>query len=80
MLWDARAIATWLVIADGCNYYQLQGRYAESEPLYQRSLTIRERVLGPEHPDLAESLNDLAGLYRRIQLVAHYPPEIILRA
>jgi hypothetical protein len=27
------------------------------------SLAIREKALGPEHPDVAESLNDLAVLY-----------------
>ena len=28
-----------------------------------RALTIRENALGPEHPDVAQSLNNLAGLY-----------------
>ncbi len=28
-----------------------------------RALAIREKVLGPEHPELVRSLNDLAGLY-----------------
>jgi tetratricopeptide (TPR) repeat protein len=40
-----------------------QGRYAEAEPLYKRSLAIREKALGPDHPDVALSLNNLAGLY-----------------
>ena len=37
---------------------------AEAEPLYRRSLAIREEALGPEHPDVAMSLNNLAVLYR----------------
>ena len=41
-----------------------QGRYAEAEPLYKRSLAIWEEALGPEHPNVATSLNNLAGLYR----------------
>ena len=41
-----------------------QGRYAEAEPLYKRALAIREKALGPDHPDVADSLNNLAGLYR----------------
>ena len=41
-----------------------QGRYAEAEPLYKKSLAIWEKALGPEHPDVALSLNNLAGLYR----------------
>jgi len=38
-------------------------RLAEAEPLFRRALAIQERVLGPEHSDVATSLNDLAGLY-----------------
>ncbi len=44
--------------------YKAQGRYAEAEPLYKRSLAIDEKALGPEHPDVATSLNNLAELYR----------------
>ena len=41
--------------------YKDQGRYADAEPLYKRSLAIREKALGPDHPDVATSLNNLAG-------------------
>ncbi len=44
--------------------YQAQGRYAEAEPLHKRALAIFEKALGPKHPDVAQSLNNLAGLYR----------------
>jgi tetratricopeptide (TPR) repeat protein len=37
-----------------------QGRYRDAEPLHRRALEIRERVLGPEHPDTATSLSKLA--------------------
>ena len=40
-----------------------QGTYAAAEPLYQRSLAIREKTLGPDHPHVATSLNNLALLY-----------------
>ena len=43
--------------------YDDQGRYADAEPLYKRSLAIREKALGPDHPDVAHSLNNLAVLY-----------------
>jgi tetratricopeptide (TPR) repeat protein len=43
-------------------YYD-QGRYAEAEALYQRTLAIDEHGLGPMHPDVAQSLNSLGGLY-----------------
>jgi tetratricopeptide (TPR) repeat protein len=45
--------------------YARQGRYGEAEPLYQRALAARERVLGAEHPDTLVSVNNLAGLYER---------------
>ena len=38
--------------------------YAEARPLYERALAINERVLGPEHPGTAMSLNNLASLLR----------------
>ena len=43
--------------------YRTQGRYGDAEPLFKRSLGIREKTLGPEHPGVAASLNNLAGLY-----------------
>lgn len=40
-----------------------QGRYSEAIPLAERSLAIYEKALGANHPDVALSLNNLAGLY-----------------
>src|SRR5260370_104188 len=45
-------------------YLDDRARYREAQPLYQRALAIREQQLGPEHPDTATSLNNLAELYR----------------
>jgi CHAT domain-containing protein/tetratricopeptide (TPR) repeat protein len=42
-----------------------QGRDTEAEPLHKRALAIRERALGPDHPQFAQSLNALAYLYGR---------------
>jgi CHAT domain-containing protein/Tfp pilus assembly protein PilF len=39
------------------------GKYSEAIPLAQRALAIREKALGPDHPDVAASLNTLANLY-----------------
>ena len=39
------------------------GDYAKAEPLFQRALKIHEKALGPEHPDTATSLNNLALLH-----------------
>ncbi|GBO55492.1 kinesin light chain [Pseudanabaena sp. lw0831] len=43
--------------------YYYQGKYNKAEPLYLRSLEIRERELGVEHSSVATSLNNLAELY-----------------
>jgi tetratricopeptide (TPR) repeat protein len=40
------------------------GRFSEAIPLADRALAIREKALGPDHPDVATSLNTLAELYR----------------
>ncbi len=45
--------------------YQAQGHYAKAEPLYKRSLAIMEKALGPEHPDVAQSLENYAALLRQ---------------
>jgi tetratricopeptide (TPR) repeat protein len=44
-------------------YLKQRAQYAEAEELYQRALSIREKVLGSEHPYIATTLNDLALLY-----------------
>ena len=38
-------------------------KYKQAEPLLQRALAIREQQLEPDHPNTAESLNNLAVLY-----------------
>jgi len=46
------------------NTLRLLGDYAGAQPAYQQALALRERALGPDHPDTARSLNNLAELYR----------------
>ncbi len=45
------------------NYLYERGQFVEAEPLYLRAVSIREQVLGSDHPDVARSLSDLALLY-----------------
>ncbi len=45
-------------------YLSEHASYTIAEPLLQRALAIREKQLGPEHPDTASSLQNLASLYR----------------
>jgi tetratricopeptide (TPR) repeat protein len=44
-------------------YLQNHAFYEQAEPLFQQALAIRQKVLGPDHPDTARSLNNLAALY-----------------
>ena len=44
--------------------YQREGRYADSEPLFNRALSIREQAAGALHPDTIASVNNLASLYQ----------------
>ena len=44
-------------------YLNDRGHYAQAEPLYQRTLDMRQQLVGLEHADTASMLNDLAKLY-----------------
>jgi tetratricopeptide (TPR) repeat protein len=56
--------------------YLSQGKYADAEGLYKRSLAIREEKLGRDHPDVAQTLSNLGILYRNqgkyAEAEAHY--------
>jgi tetratricopeptide (TPR) repeat protein len=45
----------------GC-YLQGRAAYSAARPFLERALAIREKALGPEHPDTATRLNNLALL------------------
>ena len=57
---DPRLPTTLNTLAES---YRMQGRLAEAEPLFRRSLGIREKALGPDHPSVGLALNNLAALY-----------------
>ncbi len=40
------------------------GTYAAAEPLYERALAIREKALGPSHPDTAATIEGLALVFQ----------------
>jgi tetratricopeptide (TPR) repeat protein/transcriptional regulator with XRE-family HTH domain len=54
------ALATLLNRAG--TYLDARAQFGLARPLLERALAVRERVLGDGHPDVAESLNNLAGL------------------
>jgi tetratricopeptide (TPR) repeat protein len=43
-------------------YFYVRGAYLAVRPLFERALAIRQKLLGPEHPDTATSLSNLARL------------------
>ena len=43
---------------------QYIAEYKKAEKLYERSLRIREKILGEEHPNIAASYNNLAVVYQ----------------
>src|SRR5262249_28212236 len=45
------------------NLYRYLGRYSEAEPLARQAIAIQERLLGPDHPDLAAGITSLAQVY-----------------
>jgi tetratricopeptide (TPR) repeat protein len=49
--------------------YNEAGRYSEAEPLNKRSLEIKERALGPEHPNIATVLENYAILLQKMDRV-----------
>jgi tetratricopeptide (TPR) repeat protein len=63
-LWDMEFAEAARLLNQAGYYLNQRAEYAQAEPLYRRALAIYEKALGPEHPDTALSLNNLAGLYR----------------
>ena len=49
---------------------------AEAEPLIRRALRIDELSLGPDHPSVAISLNNLAQLLQATNRLAEAEPSI----
>jgi tetratricopeptide (TPR) repeat protein len=47
--------------------YDVQGKYVQAEPLYQRALTASERVLGADHPNTIKFRNNYANLLQKMK-------------
>ena len=48
--------------------YRDQSKFKEASALLNDALAIREKTLGPDHPAVAATLNNLAVLYGRSYL------------
>ena len=46
----------------------------QPEPLLKRSIAIGEKTLGPDHPDVAQRLNNLGALYQETGRYAEAEP------
>ena len=52
------------LLSKSASYLHGRAAYSRAEKLSRTALAIRERTLGPEHPETARSLNNLATLLR----------------
>jgi tetratricopeptide (TPR) repeat protein len=60
MTWESEPAA---FLANWTGYYlHFLANYSQARPYFQRALAIREKALGPDHPDTATSLNNLGAL------------------
>jgi tetratricopeptide (TPR) repeat protein len=69
--WEGKVLAQGILeeathLSKEVNQLYQKGRYREAIPMAERALAIREKALGPDHPDVALSLNNLAELHRTI--------------
>ena len=53
-----------VVLSNLATCHEVLGDHAKAEPLQQRALSIREKVLGPEHAEVGDTLVDLAEIQR----------------
>lgn len=44
----------------------MKARYTKAEPLSRRALTIVEKNLAPDRPNIVKTLNNLARLYEKL--------------
>ena len=70
-------------IIKAMSFYYKKGQYSQAEPLCRQAVEVFERLLGPEHIRVAESLNHLAMLYqeqgRFAEAEPHYQRALAIR-
>jgi hypothetical protein len=50
--------------------YHAEGQAVRPERLYVRALELQQTLLGPEHPEIAHTLNNLALYYKALGRLA----------
>ena len=63
---DEGAVEDGGVLWNSQNSSTAQGKLDEALPLFKQSRAIREKVFGPDHPSVAESLNNEALLLKQM--------------
>jgi len=66
-LWPAAVFGQSPELTDAYNRVgelYAEGRYQEAIPFAEEVLRLSEDEFGPDHPDIAQSLNNLAVLYK----------------
>lgn len=53
----------WKTLNDEVNFLYKQGRYDRAVVVAKKALQVAEQAVGPDHPSVAASLNNLALLY-----------------
>jgi tetratricopeptide (TPR) repeat protein len=69
----AAADVSWL-LDRASTYLQVHARLSEARPLAERALAIAEAALGPDHPEVAADLNNLALILRDLGQLAQARP------
>jgi hypothetical protein len=54
----------WDILNDEVVELYRTGQYARAVVVGKKALKVAEEIVGPDHPSVATSLNNLAGLYR----------------
>src|SRR5436309_11103034 len=55
--------AEWKRLSQEAGALYNQGNYPQATIIFRRALDVAERTFGPDHPNVALSLNNLAALY-----------------
>jgi tetratricopeptide (TPR) repeat protein/DNA-binding XRE family transcriptional regulator len=60
--WDFASSEAASLLHQAGRYLHRRAAYVQGLPLLQRALALREQILGPDHPDVAQTLDALALL------------------
>ncbi len=61
--WNFEHEVSARLLDEAGDYLRERAQYSESETLLKKAITIREKALKQDHPDVARSLHNLARLY-----------------